>query len=281
MRTAQRSDDVTGEAVVVALPVAGPPIRMLSGLIDVVVIVLVSIVLQFAVFRLLGMLGKTGAGADEAVIAAIIIVLQVAVFVGLPVACERRWGRTVGKVVTGLRTVRDDGAPADLRRLVTRHLVGVVEVWGSMGSIALIALLASSPTRRLGDMAAGTYVARDRLRLELPPAPPMPPPLEPWARSADLGRLPDDLAALVRSSLAQRAQFTDEASRRLDASLADRVLAHVSPPPPAGTPPHEILQAVLAERRRREGVRLTRQRRRRERLFPAPGAAASASARHG
>ncbi|MDO5635559.1 MAG: RDD family protein, partial [Micrococcus sp.] len=222
MRSHLAHDDlVTGEAVVVMLPAAGPGIRLASGLIDAVVAIILLVLLNFAVAR-------TAIGLDEALIASLHLLVSVGVLVAFPAACETWTGRTVGKVVTGLRTVRNDGGPADARRIITRHLLAVPEVWLTSGSVALIAWLLTDPTRRLGDMAAGTYVARDRIRLALPPRAPMPPALETWARSADLGRLPDDLVTLVRTTLAQDGQFTQGAAARVDGHLVDRVLRHVA-----------------------------------------------------
>jgi len=256
---------ITGEGVVVAVPVAGPAIRLLSGMVDAVVTIVVGLLIAWFTSWLLGVLDVH---LDDALAAAWGTALGVLVLLGVPVVGETLGrGRTPGKLVTGLRTVRDDGAPVDLRRTVTRHLVGVVEVWGLMGSAAVISLLLTRPTRRLGDMAAGTYVARDRVRLALPPAPEMPPGLADWAARADI-HVPDDLAMLVRVSLAQRAQFSPATADRTAHDLATRLLPCVRPAPPEDAPAGAVVDAIMAERRRRETDRLRGQQRRRDRLFP-------------
>lgn len=261
MTTALPKDDlITGEAVVVALPYAGLALRVLSGAIDVA--------LQSLLLVLGGLaLSRFGRGLDEALTVSFGLLTGVVCVVALPALCEGLTGRTLGKKLTGLRTVRSDGGPVDGRRALTRALIGVVEIWLTTGAVALLTGLVTEPTRRLGDLAAGTYVARERIRLRLPLPPAMPPQLSAWAGSADVALLPDELALLVRSTLAQRAQFNAETEHRVLSGLADRVGAHVSPPPPAGTTPGDFLDAVLAERRRRETVRLQEQLRRRDRLF--------------
>lgn len=261
MASAVSKDDLlTGEAVVVALPYAGLPIRALSGMLDA----LAQIVLAVALSALLSHLGE---GLDEALIAAFGLLVFVFCFVAFPSICEATSGRTFGKALTGLRTVRSDGAPADPRRVITRHLIGVVEIWLTGGVVAMIAGLFTEPTRRLGDLAAGTYVARTRVQLRLPQPAAMPPGLEGWARTADLGRLPDDLVALIRATLAQAGDFTGASAHRIDEMLVARAQPYVSPPPPQGTPPRALLHALMAERRRRETARLSAAEDRRRRLF--------------
>ncbi|WP_284302622.1 RDD family protein [Mobilicoccus caccae] len=261
MRSGLPKDDlVTGEAVVVALPFAGLAIRALSGAVDMFVHLLLTVGLTFGFVRVAG-------GLDDALVTSFSLLITVFCLVGFPVICESLTGRTVGKKLTGLRTVRNDGGPADPRRIVTRHLIGVVEIWLTGGVPALITGLLTEPTRRLGDIAAGTYVARDRVRLELPPPPEMPAPLQAWARIADLGRIPDELAILVRTTMAQQADFTGASGERIEQMLASRVAEHVSPDPPRGTTARAFLQAVMAERRRRETDRLEGQQTRRRRLF--------------
>lgn len=258
--SATRDDLVTGEAVVVALPYAGLAQRALSGGIDVVVQILLLVAGGYV-------LGRTTAGLDEALIAGLALLLMVAVNVVFPATLESLTGRTVGKLITGLRTVRNDGAPADARRIITRHLMSILDVWTGGGTVALVTGLLTEPTRRLGDLAAGTYVARDRVQLRLPPPPAMPPQLRAWAAGADLGRIPEDLVVMIRSTLEQRGEFTGEAGARVEAMLAERLARYVSPPPPPGTPTPAYLAAVLAERRRRDTDRLRAAAERRTRLF--------------
>ncbi|WP_168583365.1 RDD family protein [Gephyromycinifex aptenodytis] len=252
---------VTGEAVLVELPVAGPAVRLLSGGIDVVLAVIILVILFFAAAPLLE-------GLDEAAGMASILVLSLGVLIGLPTVCETLTrGRTLGKKILGLRSVRDDGGPIDFRRALTRNLIGFVEIYLLSGIPALICALVTSPTRRLGDIGAGTYVAHERVDLVLPEPVQMPAQLAQWAAGADIGPLPDPLVAQMRAALRQGEQFTPETTRRLAETLAHDVRDYVLPHPPSETPPLDLIKAVLAERRRRAGLRLAEQARARERLF--------------
>jgi uncharacterized RDD family membrane protein YckC len=184
-------DLVTGEAVALELPAATLGLHLASGLIDV----LVQCVLLLLVSLLLL---TTVAGSDEALYATAFLVAVVGVLVAAPTAMETLTrGKTLGKLALGLRTVRDDAGPISFRHALTRHLVGVVEIWVLSGVPALISGMVSQRCKRLGDFAAGTYVVRDRFRLNLSPPPPMPPHLAAWASSADVAALPTELTLAV------------------------------------------------------------------------------------
>lgn len=255
-------DLVTGEAVALELPAAGIALRALSGSIDLVVASL-ALVAGLVVSMLMTQ------GADEAIIGVASTVLMVSVSVVLPTTIETLTrGRSVGKLVTGLRTVRDDAGPIGFRHALTRALVGFVEIWATLGVPALVAALVSSKGKRLGDYTAGTYVVRERVHLQLPPAPMMPPQLSAWATGADIARLPDDLAMAVRQFLMRAPLLSEHSRTTLGVQLHHEVLAYLAPPPPAGTPPELLLAAVIADRRRRDSIRLQRDAALRRRLIP-------------
>ena len=107
-------------------------------------------------------------------------------------------------------------------------------------------------------MLAGTYVVRERFRFPGVRPALMPPQLAGWAANADIAPLPDGLALGVRQFL-DRAPTLNPASRAtLGTQLGTQVLAHVAPAPPPGHHPETVLAAVLAERRRRDELRLAR-----------------------
>ncbi|WP_432843423.1 RDD family protein [Dactylosporangium sp. CA-092794] len=69
-------------------------------------------------------------------------------------------GRTVGKLVTGIRVVdQSTGAAPGFGKALVRTLLRIIDgLFGYL--IAFIVVLASSHRRRLGDMAARTLVVR-------------------------------------------------------------------------------------------------------------------------
>jgi len=253
----QRDALVTGDAVVLELRPAKLASRGLALAIDLAVQLTVLFVGVLVVGGLLG-------SADAALAAALGLTFFVAVVVGYPVAMETSTrGRSLGKLALGLRVVREDGGPVRFRHAFVRALLGVVEIWLSLGSIALIASLASRQGRRLGDYLAGTVVVRERVPVAGHPVAPMPPPLAGWATGLDLSRLPDDLALAARQFLTRAGELSAAAREDMGSRIATAVAAVTAPAPPPGTPPWAFLAAVLAERRRRELARMG---------VPAPGA---------
>ena len=172
---------------------------------------------------------------------------------------EAAWGgRTLGKAAMGLRAARDDGGPLRFRHALVRGLLGAfVEKPGiSLGLVAVICSLSSSRGKRLGDLLAGTVVLQVRLPAPGAYVPPMPPPLAGWATTLDLSRFDDTLALQCRQFLGRAGQLSDAARERLGGALVASVQSVVTPAPPPGTPGWAYLTAVLAERRRREELRL-------------------------
>lgn len=246
-------DFVTGEAVAIELPAATFPVRMLSGLIDVVVT-------MFLIWGLTVLAALATARGSEALVASATLLAVVFAFVGLPVTLETLTrGRSLGKLALGLRTVRDDAGPIGFRHALTRALIGFVEIWLFLGVPALVCALISERGKRLGDLAAGTYVVRDRVRLVLPLPVPMPPQLAGWAEHADIAALPDPLALALRQFVGRAQTLTPAVRAELAQRLAEQTLQHVAPAPPPGTHPELVIAAVIADRRRRDAERLRRE----------------------
>ena len=242
---------VTGEAVALELRPASFATRSLALGLDLLVLLAAGIAVTVV-------LGLALPEVDEAAGRAIGLLAVVGVLVGLPVTVETLTrGRSVGKLAAGLRVVRDDGGPIRLRHALVRALLAVVEILLSFGSIALISSLANVRGKRLGDLLAGTFVIRERGGAAQPPLPPMPPELVAWAQQADLAAVPDALAVGVRRFLDGAAALHPGSRVELGRELAGRVAAFVAPPPPPWATPERFLVAVLAERRRRDLVRLT------------------------
>lgn len=73
---------------------------------------------------------------------------------------EGRWGRSLGKLITGTVVVRADGRMPGYGWTVVRTLLRLIEanpfLFGALP--AVVVLLATRDRRRLGDMASGTFV---------------------------------------------------------------------------------------------------------------------------
>jgi uncharacterized RDD family membrane protein YckC len=71
-------------------------------------------------------------------------------------------GATVGKFITGARTVRPDGRPPGIGRALVRTLLLIVDGISLILPLGLWVALFSRGHQRLGDMVAGTYVVKAR-----------------------------------------------------------------------------------------------------------------------
>jgi uncharacterized RDD family membrane protein YckC len=242
---------ITGEAVVLELRPASFAARSLGAAIDVLVTIVLVIGAVWAFATLPFML-------DSAASRAIFLVLLVAILVGVPIAVETiTRGKSLGKLAMGLRVVRDDGGSIRFRHALIRGLLGVFEIYMTLGSVAFLVSLFNEKSKRLGDMVAGTYAIRDRAPQPKPLQVFVVPALQPWAKLADIGRLPDSLARRISIFLRQGAQMSPESRFAMAVSLAEEASPHVAPLPPVGTPPEVFLSALISERRDREFARLS------------------------
>ncbi len=245
----QQEPVVTGDAVVLDVQIAHLPVRAVSALIDVTV-VLIGYVIGVLLWA------TTLTQFDPALSAAILIIFTIVTLLGYPIAFETATrGRSLGKMALGLRVVSDDGGPERFRQAVFRSLAGFIEIWALSGGPAVICSLISPKGKRIGDVFAGTLVISERAP-RLTPPPLMPPQLAWWASSLQLSGLGAEQADLARQFLSRASQLDPAMRDQMAYRITSEVVAQISPPPPPGTPPQLVLAAVLAERHRRELARL-------------------------
>jgi uncharacterized RDD family membrane protein YckC len=247
---------VTGEAVVIDVPCARFPSRAVALAIDLAVQIVLLVVLS-------GVAIATAAGGalDAAAVAALGLAVFVLIVVGYPAAFETlSRGRSLGKLAMGLRVVSDDGGPERFRQALMRALLAVLEIWLTLGFLALVTSLLSANSKRLGDIFAGTFVITTRLpqpRGTAAALPALPPALAGWASTLELSGLNDGTADTARQYLSRYYALTPAARAEFGHRIAAAVVAQVTPAPPPGTTPPDYLSAVLAERRAREQARIT------------------------
>ncbi|THA26117.1 RDD family protein [Streptomyces sp. RKND-216] len=241
---------VTGDAVVLGLRPARLPSRACAVLIDLLLVWSLYVALSL-------LLLSTVSSLDLAAVAAVQVALFLLVPVGLPIAVETlSRGRSVGKLVFGLRVVREDGGPVRFRHALTRGAVGVVEILLTSGVVACVASLVSERGRRLGDVFAGTLVVRERVpSVRSEQAPPPPVRLEGRFAGLDLSGVPEGLWLAVRQYLMRAGQLDQAVSRGMAERLTADLAACTGAPPPADVPPPHYLAGVLAERQARDARR--------------------------
>ena len=136
------SDEVlSGEAVAIDVQPIGFVLRAAGALIDMAV--------GFAVFLLwiFLRLWLFDAGLlDEATDRIATVSALVVSFVVLPITMEVALkGRSLGKLAVGGRIVRIDGGATGFRHAFIRALLGVLEIYGTLGSVAVLAGCSAVP----------------------------------------------------------------------------------------------------------------------------------------
>jgi uncharacterized membrane protein SpoIIM required for sporulation/uncharacterized RDD family membrane protein YckC len=153
----------TPEHVEVRLELAGVGSRMAAAVLDTILLYLSLLLLIIVGSNVVndGWLGGTARGW----FAALTILLLFALIWGYFAAFEA-WngGRTPGKQALGIRVVMDTGRPVTVGAAVIRNLVRLLDCYFPLLPIlpALLLMFLNKSNKRLGDMAAGTIVVRDR-----------------------------------------------------------------------------------------------------------------------
>lgn len=234
---------VTPEAVVLQFETAGLGSRALALLIDLAI---QGVLLALASVALAA-LAVAGQGATAGIVVALLFVT--AVLLGYPIAFETLWrGRTPGKAALGLRVVTTDGAPIRFRHAAVRGFLTLVDFYLTSGAAAVLCVLFTADNQRLGDLAAGTLVLRERTGAKAP-APvsfAVPPGYEAYAATLDPTGLTGDDHVAVRSFLLRATSLPPETRNALARQLATTVAAHMGHTPPPGTHPEAFLACVAA-----------------------------------
>jgi len=145
----------TPEGVEFSFELASPVTRSLAWMVDAAAI----LVLTKGAGKACEWLGRLN--QDWAT--AISVILYFAISVGYGIVLEWRWhGQTIGKRVMGLRVVDAQGLRLQLSQVILRNLLRLVDMLPMVYLVGGIACFCSRNCQRLGDLAAGTIVARER-----------------------------------------------------------------------------------------------------------------------
>jgi uncharacterized RDD family membrane protein YckC len=236
----------TPEGVEMQLVLAGVGSRLVGALVDF----LVKALILFALWLISG----AAAGDDGGFFVALLIITSFLVFWGYDVAFETlASGRTPGKRAAGLRVVRLGGEPVGFLASAVRNLLRLVDMQpGFLYAVGAATILFSRRNQRLGDLAAGTLVVRER-RVPLPAARPAVPDFATADRYAawDVSGVTAFELVTVRRFLERRWQLDPGARGRLGWELAERLRPKVAGAPP-NLHPEQFLEA-LAEAKAARG----------------------------
>ncbi len=231
----------TPEHVVLDLEVAGVGSRVLASVIDNVI--LAGAFLGF--FIMLGILAGFGLVLGRWGVA-LLVLGGFAAWTGYFILFEGlRRGQTPGKRMVGIRVVMDTGKSVSLGAAVARNLLRVADFLPPPYLLGTLLIAFHPRGKRLGDMVAGTVVARDR--------PSTPPPLrqpQPVAELPSIPELSDAEFGLLAQFESRHQQLPPQGRARLAARLMERV--DRSAPIGVSDTAH-LLALYQEERARREG----------------------------
>jgi uncharacterized RDD family membrane protein YckC len=240
----------TPEHITFDYDVAGIGSRFLAALIDNTILGLLIGVLLV----LMGMLAEGALSGDVGGLysgaMALLTALNFLLFWGYFLFFEVAWnGQTPGKRVVGLRVVRDGGRPITLAAAAVRNLVRFVDFLPLMYGVGVVAMFVDARSRRLGDLAAGTLVVKDRraVTLESLAAPPYPQAAVPELLLPNMAALSASDYNLVQEFLQRRATLAPEVRARLAARLATQMRARLALPPDEHVDHERLLQQVALE----------------------------------
>lgn len=256
----------TPELVDIQMPLAGIGSRFIALLVDSLIWFagILVLVLFLAIF-LPGIAAFSTASAEWAfaVVVFIIFLLNWGYFT----LFEAFWnGRTPGKRVARIRVIQRSGRAIGLFESMTRNLVRYIDMQPiPLYAVGVIAIFATRQHQRLGDLAAGTLVVRDRVQ-EAPlwgesgartftaqifaPGAPVPEPHTAYSLPADgIARLsPTDLEVL-EEFFARRLDMSLPTRHALAERIAAALRAKSGLEPPAGASVETFLEATARQLR--------------------------------
>jgi uncharacterized RDD family membrane protein YckC len=217
----------TPEGVSLQLALAGVGSRFAAAVIDW----LIQAAIFIALLIVLVQVGDVGL--------AIFAVVSFLLLFGYDVAFEvLASGRTPGKRANGLRVVREGGRPITFTASAIRNLIRVIDLLPGTYLVGAISVIVSPRNQRLGDLAAGTLVVRDRPRRrrerEVPWRDQRAEQAERAAAAAstwDVSAVGQEELVAVRKFLDRRYDLTTDARMQLAATLAEPLRAKVAGAP--------------------------------------------------
>jgi uncharacterized RDD family membrane protein YckC len=256
----------TPELVDIQMLLAGIGSRFIALLVDSLIWLagLLVIFVLLAIF-LPGIAAFSSISAEWAF--AIFLIIIFLLFWGYFTLFEAFWnGRTPGKRVARIRVIQRSGRAIGLIESMTRNLVRYVDMQPfPIYAVGVIAIFASRQHQRLGDMAAGTLVVRDRVQEAplwgdsgartftaqiFPTSSPPPEPHNAYSLPATgIARLSSTDLEVLEGFFARRLDLSLPTRQALAERIAAAIQAKSGLEPPAGASVETFLEATARQLR--------------------------------
>ncbi len=147
---------VTPENVELQFTCATPFTRAMAAFIDSLIKGLLQIVLMLAMFGSFTTMVREQTMRDFALMVALMFLIEW----GYHIIFETAWiGQTPGKKAMNIRVMKESGHPVDTISVLIRNLLRVTMMLPIVSLVELVIVLRSEHIQRIGDYAAGTFVA--------------------------------------------------------------------------------------------------------------------------
>ena len=231
----------TPEGVSLELVLAGVGSRFMARLLDAVIQLAIIFALAVAISA------TTAPGTVRAVARVLIFFVVFAYDVPFEL-----WngGRTIGKAAAGIRVTGTDGDQIGFFASAIRNIIRIVDFLPVFYAVGVTSMVSTKRDQRLGDLAAGTIVVRDRFPglAASTPAPATVPvdAVATWDVSAigpgELATIHQFLDRRLSLPLPVRAHFAGELANRIGPKVAGA---------PYGTHPEYLLEGVVVAKQAR------------------------------
>ncbi len=235
----------TPEGIELDVVLAGLGSRFVARLIDSSIQLAIIFLLTFGGFI-------AGGGEWDGYVIATVSVLAFGVMFAYDVPFEvLNNGKTPGKSALGLRVIGRNGEPVDFVTSAVRNLLRIVDFLPLFYLVGSVAIVWSQQDQRLGDMAAGTHVARERFggRNVAEPVAPVSVPLE-QVLTWDVSAVDDEEIRVLRHFLDRRLVLPWPIRSYFAGQLLTRFWAKV-PGLPMNAHPEYILEGIVVAKQAR------------------------------
>jgi uncharacterized RDD family membrane protein YckC len=152
----------TPELVSIEMPLAGIGSRFIALLVDYLILIPGGLLLDWLFSRISDAVGAFSMRSAQWAFG-LYTLLTFLIQWGYFTLFEAFWnGRTPGKRVARIRVIQRSGRAIGFIESLARNLVRVVDQFPFIYAVGAIAMFATRQHQRLGDLAAGTLVVRDR-----------------------------------------------------------------------------------------------------------------------
>jgi uncharacterized RDD family membrane protein YckC len=239
VRLDDRVTIATPEGVTLELVLAGLGSRFVGRLLDTTIQLVIIIALA------VGMASAVPGGLKAFLVIALFLVLF-----AYDVPFELlNGGRTPGKVTAGIRVVGRTGEPINFFSSATRNIMRIVDFLPVFYATGVVSIVSTRRDQRLGDLAAGTVVVRDKfpgMPVYTPPITVAPAAVATW----DVSTVDNDDLTTIRQFLDRRLTLEWPVRTYFGTTLAGRYAPRIAGAPEAVHPEYLLEGIVVAKQSR-------------------------------